>query len=623
VNASWTLRNIFTAFLAIGAIVAMLFIAALVQVWRTQHAVAEAHDLRYQSYLLADELRQSSDDLTRLARTYVVSGDARYEQQYNDILDIRNGKKPRPENYERIYWDFVAAGNARPRPDGETVSLADLMKRAGFSDEEFGKLKEAQDNSDALVRTEVVAMNAVKGLFDDGTGKFVKKDAPDMEMARKLVHSEDYHRYKAQIMKPLDEFFALLEKRTGSAVDAAEAASRTAFMLAAMLLGLSLCTVAGALLFLYRRLDRQLGAEPSDAQEIANRIAAGDLAVHIAVRPGDDGSLMHAMRSMRDSLANIVAQVRAGTDTIATASTQLSAGNRELSSRTESQAGALEETASSMEELTSTVKQNADNARQANSLADSASEVASKGGAVVSEVVQTMGSINESSKKIVDIIAVIDGIAFQTNILALNAAVEAARAGEQGRGFAVVAAEVRNLAQRSANAAKEIKALIGDSVEKVDSGSRLVNQAGATMMEIVDSVKRVSDIIAEITAASSEQTSGIEQINSAIAQMDESTQQNASLVEEAAAASEELQHQATRLAELVSVFRLDGSQAAAAQAQSPRPAPKPAASAAVVPMRSRPARPRKHAIVNEAAALPSSTRRVRAAAAGGGDWEEF
>ena len=322
-----------------------------------------------------------------------------------------------------------------------------------------------------------------------------------------------------------------------------------------------------------RSLTRQLGDEPAYASEIAGRIAAGDLTVDVALRQGDKSSLLFAMKSMRDSLAQIVGEVRGGTDAIASASQQIASGNLDLSARTEEQASSLEETASSMEELTSTVQQNADNARQANGLASSASEVAERGGMVVSQVVDTMASINDSSKKIVDIIGVIDGIAFQTNILALNAAVEAARAGEQGRGFAVVASEVRTLAQRSAAAAKEIKLLIDDSVGKVDAGARLVDQAGATMDEIVASVRRVTDIMGEISSASLEQTSGIEQINMAISQMDQVTQQNASLVEEAAAAAESLQDQAGKLAGLVSVFKLDArAQSAAAPAAPARTA---------------------------------------------------
>jgi methyl-accepting chemotaxis protein len=295
---------------------------------------------------------------------------------------------------------------------------------------------------------------------------------------------------------------------------------------------------------------------------IARRVAEGDLGQPIEVGANNEiGQLIRALRDMDASLVRIVRDVRAATDTIDSASGQIASGNQELSSRTEQQASSLEETAASMEQLTSTVRQNGENARQANQMALSAAEVAGKGGAVVSQVVSTMGSINESARKIVDIIGVIDGIAFQTNILALNAAVEAARAGEQGRGFAVVASEVRNLAQRSAGAAKEIKSLIDDSVEKVELGAKLVDQAGTTMGEIVSSVRRVTDIMNEITAASVEQSAGIDHVNNAITQMDGATQQNAALVEEAAASAEALEQQAKSLVQLVSIFKLSESSA--------------------------------------------------------------
>ncbi len=363
-----------------------------------------------------------------------------------------------------------------------------------------------------------------------------------------------------------------------------------------VLVALSALLGTGFGILITRSLTRQLGGEPAYAAEVAGRIAAGDLGTDVQLRAGDERSLLFAMKSMRDRLARIVSEVRQGTDAIASSSAEIASGNLDLSSRTEEQASSLEETASSMEELTSTVKQNADNARQANVLAQTASTVAGQGGDVVAQVVQIMGSINDSSKKIVDIITVIDGIAFQTNILALNAAVEAARAGEQGRGFAVVAGEVRTLAQRSAAAAKEIKGLIGDSVDKVEIGTRLVDQAGSTMHEVVSSIQRVTDIMAEISAASQEQTSGIEQINQAISQMDNVTQQNAGLVEEAAAASEALQNQAGKLAELVSVFRLDDRVQATAPAAPAAPvraakraatlaAPKPAPVVKPAPVR--------------------------------------
>jgi len=300
------------------------------------------------------------------------------------------------------------------------------------------------------------------------------------------------------------------------------------------------------------------------AVEVARTVAAGDLTSHIEVKGTDEAAqMMAALKDMNASLLQVVSEVRAGSGEIATAAREIASGNLELSSRTEQQAGSLEETASSMEEMTSTVRQNAENAQQANVLAAGASDVARRGGAVVAQVVQTMGDIDTASRKIVEIIGVIDGIAFQTNILALNAAVEAARAGEQGRGFAVVASEVRSLAQRSASAAKEIKQLIDASVGKVSLGSQLVGQAGSTMAEVVASVQRVTDIMGEISSASREQEGGITQINHAVTEMDAVTQQNAALVEEAAGAAGSLQEQADRLQQMVAVFKVDGAQAEA------------------------------------------------------------
>jgi methyl-accepting chemotaxis protein-1 (serine sensor receptor) len=370
-------------------------------------------------------------------------------------------------------------------------------------------------------------------------------------------------------------------------------------MLVSVLLGTMICV------WLLRAIARPL----AEAVDVARSVAAGDLTKKIEVNSADEtGQLLQALKDMNASLVKIVSEVRGGTETIATASHEIASGNLDLSARTETQASSLEETASSMEELTSTVKQNADSAWQANQLAVSASEVAVKGGAVVSQVVDTMGSINESAKKIVDIIGVIDSIAFQTNILALNAAVEAARAGEQGKGFAVVAAEVRHLAQRSAAAAKEIKSLIDDSVEKVHVGATLVDQAGATMQEIVASVKRVTDIMGEISTASREQTNGIEQVNQAIAQMDEVTQQNAALVEEAAAAAASLQDQASGLSRVVSVFRLGAEQKAA-------PAPM---GAKVVPIMKK-----TSALAAVGPAAPGTKRIANLRPGEQGDWEEF
>jgi methyl-accepting chemotaxis protein-1 (serine sensor receptor) len=403
---------------------------------------------------------------------------------------------------------------------------------------------------------------AAADRFQQARAKFVS-DA--LRPAVEALRAGDMARATALVNGPMIEQFvpvrasinALIQTQLDEAAKANEN-SRSAYemvrlvCLTGMALGLALAAVVGAMLVksIVRPLD--------EAVRIAGAVAGGDLTQDIRVRANDEtGHLMRALNEMNTGLARIVGRVRAGTDTIASASGQIATGNLDLSTRTEQQAASLERTATSMEELTSTVRQNADNARQANTLAQSASEVAARGGAVVTQVVATMGAINASASRIADIIGVIDGIAFQTNILALNAAVEAARAGEQGRGFAVVASEVRNLAQRSAAAAKEIKSLIDDSVQKVHHGSELVDQAGATMGEIVGSINRVTDIMSEIMAASQEQSTGIEEVNRAIVQMDQATQQNAALVEEASAAAQQLREEADSLARAVGAFRID------------------------------------------------------------------
>ena len=360
-----------------------------------------------------------------------------------------------------------------------------------------------------------------------------------------------------------------------------------------------------------------------DISHVAQALAEADLTQKITKDyPGLFGQTKDAVNTTVENLKRLVNEVKVSVDSIGTASKEIATGNADLSQRTEEQASSLEETAASMEELTSTVKQNSENAKQANQLAHSASTVAEKGGAEVQQVVGTMSAINESSRKIVDIISVIDGIAFQTNILALNAAVEAARAGEQGRGFAVVAAEVRNLAQRSAAAAKEIKTLIDDSVEKVDSGTKLVDSAGKTMDEIVNAVKRVTDIMSEISAASAEQSQGIEQVNQAITQMDEVTQQNAALVEEAAAAAESLEEEAQNLTKSVSVFKMDEHAAQAGSPASAAPTAKPAAKPVAKAAPARKPAP-AHAAAHPAAAKPKALPAKPAGKEGDGEWEEF
>ncbi len=512
----------------------------------------------------------------------------------------------------------------------EALGQTGLAARNAFV---FTKEEDAKKELDVLDQQKTMYLEALKSLAPryqgdadfDMVSKGLLQMAEELKRPRKYREAGQMKEYgeflvnecsplRRQIVKDLDKVIQSAEVQKNANDQASNAMLNesifwtTVVSATALAFGISLAFV----------LARGITLPIRRAVLFAKQIATGDLTGRMSEPSKDEiGQLTIALKDMNDSLSRVVGEVRQGTDTIATASSQIAAGNMDLSSRTEQQASSLEETAASMEELTSTVKQNADNARQANQLAVSASSVAVKGGAVVSQVVDTMSAINTSSKKIVDIIGVIDGIAFQTNILALNAAVEAARAGEQGRGFAVVAAEVRNLAQRSAAAAKEIKTLIGDSVDKVEEGSKQVAEAGKTMDEIVGSVKRVTDIMAEITAASQEQTQGIEQINQAITQMDQVTQQNAALVEEAAAAASSLQEQASGLSQVVSVFKLDNSQAShyAATPQRTAPAYKSA------PMQPPPA---KQAIAAPRRKQAQATQPKQLATAGaGGDWEEF
>ena len=444
---------------------------------------------------------------------------------------------------------------------------------------------------------------------------FTAKAAGDMARGKQIFEgqmAQDRTAYLGALNAFADKQGALLDA-TAVTVQQQYSSGRTLLMLlglAAIVLGVT------AAWWITRTITQPINA----ALRVAETVSSGDLTSDIQVHSTDEtGQLMSALKVMNSNLVSIVGQVRNGTELMASASTEIAAGNQDLSSRTEQQASSLEETASSMEELTSTVKFNAENARQANELAINASQIASRGGSVVGEVVNTMGSINDSSRKIVEIIAVIDGIAFQTNILALNAAVEAARAGEQGRGFAVVATEVRNLAQRSAAAAKDIKGLIDDSVQKVALGSELVDKAGQTMAEIVTSIGRVTQIMTQISNASDEQSQGIAQVNDAITQMDQVTQQNAALVEQAAAAAESMQEQSAKLADVVSVFKL-----AAGLAPTPAPAARKPAPVRPALARRVPAKVGKVGnVAASSAPAPAPAMRKAAATSDADGWEEF
>ena len=552
-----------------------LVLLSVISLKSASDEVARTTDLRYRSYLLADELRQSSDDLTRLARTYAVAGDAKYEKQYFDILDIRNGKKPRPEHYERIYWDFVAAGIDKPQPDGATASLQALMKEAGFSEQEFAKLKEAQNNSDALVKNETIAMNAVKGLFDDGTGQFTKKGDPDLELARKLTHDENYHKYKAQIMKPVDEFLELLDKRTSAAVEQAkQAETRMQYWVTGLVL-FSLAFLVVALLTVYRRIIAALGGEPAVASEVVKQVAAGDLSVEIPVANTDSTSLLAAMKVMQSNLQKLIGEIQTNADMVTSATKKMTIAAENVAGSSQQQSASSLEIAAAMEQSTVSINLMSDSANQAQTISGDSELLMNETSGVVSEAVnriakiatvveqasQTVRTLGQESENVSKIVLVIKEVADQTNLLALNAAIEAARAGEQGRGFAVVADEVRKLAERTTQSTQEITTMISsmqssardavtcieDAVANVNEGVILTKRVGESVSRLGASSHEVKGVIIDVSSALREQNAASNEIARNVEQIAQTGERNSGAVGAVAKAAAELQQLANSL----------------------------------------------------------------------------
>ena len=462
-----------------------------------QKVLNEAHESKFVSMVLANELRDASANLTRTARTFVVTGDKKYEQEYFDILAIRNGEKV--------------------RPDGRKIPARQLMKDAGFTDAEFALLAEAEKRSNELVETETVAMNAAKGLFKDSSGKFTVQKEPDLVLARNLMHNDDYHKFLATIAEPIGEFDHVLTKRTEDTVNQAITYARYALgLVALMIIGLSISMYMSS------------------------------------------HSLKEGIRLQTVTLSKAYAQIRELVS-------KLSGSSSELSSASSESAASLEETVASLEELTSMIRQNADTAKAASDLSQVSKTTAQEGSSEIANLISMMEQIAHSSKKIEEIITVIDDIAFQTNLLALNAAVEAARAGEQGKGFAVVAEAVRSLAQRSAISAKEISGLISESAQQVEQGQKVAGSSQSVLGKIVDSVNKVAQLNTEIASASVEQSTGVSQISQAMNQLDQVTQSNASSSETISQAASNLDHSTQSLTETIhSLETLTGIKKAAA-----------------------------------------------------------
>ena len=575
------IQRLFSIIFVTIILLSLSLAALLFMMYDNQEMLNHSQDNRYRSYLLADELRQSSDDLTRLARTFAVTGDPAFESQYWDILAIRNGEKPRPENYERIYWDFVAAGDARPRPATTSVSLHDLMERQGFTNAELAMLERAQANSDALVQSETIAMNAAKGRFDDGRGGFSRQGEPDFALATRLMHDSAYHNEKARIMAPVNDFLAMLDKRTGGEVAHFHQTSENFLHGMVTLVALLIVTAIAGIIGIKRKVSKVLLEFSSDAENIAR----GQLTVRSESHQSDEfGLLSRSFQLMVNALQSIVSNVSDSSSALSQSANRLigsAESTRATLARQEQEtvevSAAITEMSASLREVATNSAHTADAARQADSAAANGQQVVEQTVNTINTLAQevetaaeVIADVRHNSDNIGGILDVIRGIAEQTNLLALNAAIEAARAGEQGRGFAVVADEVRSLAKRTQDSTAEIQTMIEelqsraqravDVMERSQSQARdgvaQAANAGESLGQINQSNKVISDMAMQIATAAEEQSAVIDNISQRIEVIRSLSGDTSEGSGEVSAASESLDQLARQLQEQISHFTI-------------------------------------------------------------------